>query len=183
VPADSLCVVAVDACTLQNFAVVDALSVIEQRYGGRVIWTEAVAHEVRRGLPAEPLLQRVLDCQDAWLGQPIEFRQPRQLIAIDLIRRGLGGTDNEPLQHLGEAQSIYAVEEADVRDRLLISDDRPCADFAMRRPSGVRVLDAADILAEAFAMGDLVCPAPYGYLLAIDAYPRPVRVPRHEDVC
>jgi hypothetical protein len=39
------------------------------------------------------------------------------------------------------------------------------------------------VLADAFAMGDIGCPAAYDMLRAMWSYPREVRVPPHREVC
>lgn len=177
--------IVVDACTWQNFAVVDALWVLECRYGGMATWTEAVRHELRRGLVAEPHLQRVLDLEDGWLGAPLRLDQEGDE-AVDLIRRGLGGDRAVPLKHLGEAEAIRALERADVRQRVFITDDGPAADFARRRSSSIHVLDTAALLADAHAMGEVGCPAAYDLLKRMWEYPpapRSVRLPSHHEVC
>jgi hypothetical protein len=174
--------IVVDACTWQNFAVVDGLWVLESRYAGIVSWTEAVRNELQRGLRAEPKLQDVLDLENAWLGEPVRL-EGESLGEVDLIRRGIGGTASAPLQHLGEAEAIHLLERAVVRQRTFITDDGPAADFARRRSSGIQVLDAAAVLADAFAMGDIGCPAAYDMLQAMWNYPREVRIPPHREVC
>lgn len=177
--------VVIDACTWQNFAVVDSLWVLESRCGGRAAWTEAVRHELRRGLAAEPLLHRVLNLQAGWLGTPLRLDQEGDE-AVDLIRRGMGGDRAAPLQHLGEAEAIRALERANVRQRMFITDDGPAADFARRRSSGIHVLDAAGVLADAYAMGEVGCPAAYELLKSMWEYPpapRSVRLPPHHEVC
>jgi predicted nucleic acid-binding protein len=171
-----------DACTLQNFAVVGALWILERRYGSDLTWTEAVRHEIRRGLPAEPRLQRVLDLEDAWLGSPLRLDQPGD-DEVDLIRRGLGGLAARPLEHLGEAESIRALERSNATDRLLLTDNGPASDFASRRSSGIRVLDSADVLTEAYAMGDIGCPQAYDILRAMHGEGRAIRLPPHREVC
>jgi predicted nucleic acid-binding protein len=181
--ADKL--VIVDACTWQNFAVIDALWVLEGRYSGMAAWTEAIRYELRRGVRAEPHLQRVLDLEADWLGAPLRLDQDGDEV-VDLIRRGLGGDRASPLQHLGEAEAIRALERANVRQCLLITDDGPAADFARRRSSGIHVLDAAGVLAEAYAMGEVGCPAAYELLQRMWEYPpapRNVRLPPHHEVC
>jgi len=175
--------VLIDACTLVNFAVVDALWILERRYGGQARWTESVRHEIRRGRRAEPTLQRVLDLENSWLGGPIRLDQSGDEVAVDLIRRGLGGTSAEPMSHLGEAESIRFLERVDARDRIFVTDDRPAADFLRHRRSGLRVLDAAGVLAEAYAFGEAGCPQAYDLLKAMWEYPRGVRVPPHREVC
>jgi predicted nucleic acid-binding protein len=177
--------VVIDACSWQNFAVVDALWVLEARYDGIARWTEAIRHELRRGLRGEPKLQQVLDLEAGWLGAPLRLDQAGDE-AVDLIRRGMGGTRTQPLQHLGEAEAIRALERASARQRILITDDGPAAEFARRRPSNIQVLDAAGVLAEAYAMGDVGCPQAYDLLKAMWEYPpnpRAVRLPPHREVC
>ena len=174
--------IVVDACTWQNFAVVDGLWVLEARYAGIASWTEAIRNELQRGLRAEPKLQDVLDLETSWLGRPVRL-EGESLDKVDLIRRGIGGTASAPLQHLGEAEAIHFLEQAAGRRVMFITDDGPAADFARRRPSGIQVLDAAAVLADAFAMGDIGCPAAYDMLQAMWNYPREVRVPPHREVC
>ncbi len=175
-------IVVVDACTWQNLAVVDALWVLKARYGGVVHWTEATRHEMRRGVRAEAKLQAVLDLENDWLGPPVRLEGP-SLARVDLIRRGLGGLSTAPLQHLGEAEAIAFLEQADGPRRIFVTDDGPAADLAKRRSSGIQVLDTAAVLAEAFAMDDIGCPAAYDLLKSIWNYPREVRVPEHHEVC
>lgn len=177
--------VVIDACTWQNFAIVDALWVLEARYSRFATWTEAIRHELRRGLRSEPKLQQVLDLETSWLGAPLRLDWPGDG-AVDVIRRGLGGTRTQPLQHLGEAEAIQALERITVGQRILITDDGPAADFARRRASSIRVLDAAAVLAEAYAMDDVKCPRAYELLSAMREYPpnpRAVRLPPHDEVC
>lgn len=177
--------VVIDTCSWQNFAVVDALWVLESRYRGMAAWTEAVRHELRRGLPAEPALRRVLDLQDGWLGTPLRLDQGGDEV-VDLLRRGLGGEAAAPLQHLGEAEAIRALERVGVRQRVFITDDGPAADFARRRSSSIHVLDAAGVLADAYAMGDVSCPAAYELLSRMWEYPpapRRVRLPPRHEMC
>jgi predicted nucleic acid-binding protein len=177
--------VVIDACTWQNFAVVDALWVLKVRYGGIATWTEAIRHELRRGVGAEPKLQQVLNLESDWLGAPVRLDQAGDEV-VDLIRRGMGGTRSEPLRHLGEAEAIRCLERASVSQRVLITDDGPAAEFARRRASNIQVLDAAAVLAEAYAMGDVGCPQAYDLLKAMWEYPpspRAVRLPPHREVC
>jgi hypothetical protein len=174
--------IVIDACTWQNFAVIDGLWVLEARYAGIVSWTEAIRNELQRGLRAEPKLQDVLNLENAWLGGPVRL-EGESLSQVDLIRRGIGGAASAPLQHLGEAEAIHLLEQATDRRRIFITDDGPAADFARRRPSGIQVLDAAAVLADAFAMGDIGCPDAYDMLQAMWNYPREVRVSPHREVC
>ncbi|WP_322751250.1 MULTISPECIES: hypothetical protein [unclassified Frankia] len=124
----------------------------------------------------------MLDLENGWLGAPFRLDEAGDE-KVDLIRRGLGGRSAEPLRHLGEAESIRVLERTDARDRIFITDDGPAADFVRRRPSGLRVLDAAGVLAEAYAFGEVGCPQAYDLLKAMWEYPREIRVPPHREVC
>jgi hypothetical protein len=124
----------------------------------------------------------VLDLEETWLGPPLRLDQPGD-DEVDLIRRGLGGLAARPLEHLGEAESIRALERSNATDLLLLTDDGPAGDFASRRSSGIRVLDSAKVLAEAYALNEIGCPQAYDMLLAMRDEGRAVRVPPHRKVC
>jgi predicted nucleic acid-binding protein len=169
-----------DASTLANFAVVDRLDLLENRFGYRAVWTEAVRLEITRGLSAEPNLQRILDAN--WLGDPTEISaNTASLRQIELIRRGLGGTQSNPLQHLGEAEIIFYLEHDGVGG-ILITDDRPAANFARNR--SLQVMDSAQVLSECFSYGEIGCPAAYDLLLEMADHNRGVYLPPdHTYVC
>ena len=98
-----------DTNTLVNFAVIDRLDLLNSHYGHRAIWTETVEIELRRGLRAEPKIRDILDAN--WLGDPIEIAgTPDDLEQVDRIRRALGGTAANPMQHLGEAEIISYIQ-------------------------------------------------------------------------
>lgn len=164
----------------ENFAVVDRLDLLEERYGYRATWTETVQFEIRRGLRAEPRLQRVLDCR--WLGEPIAVETSAQALRdIDLIRRALGGSPARPTEHLGEAEIIYLLE-ATSTGAVFISDDRPAASLAKRR--GLQVLDSSAVPAECFSFGEVGCPEAYELLMAMVDNNRGVHIPPdHSYVC
>lgn len=169
-----------DTCTLSNFAIVNRLDLLETRYGYRARWTETVQYEVARGARANPYLQEVLDA--TWLGEPIEISGDVQVLTeIDRLRRALGGTNAEPMKHLGEAEIIYYVESTE-RSGVFVTDDRPALDFARRR--GIVVLDSADVLAECYSQDEIACPAAYRLLLEMADRGRSVRIPPdHLSVC
>ena len=146
----------IDACTWRNFAVVDAIWVLESHFGHTATWTEATRHELRLGAHDEPELRRVLDLENGWLGEPLRLDQDGDEV-VDVIRRGLGGARSAPLQYLSAAEAIRALERADVRRRRLITDNSVAADFAGRRTSGICTMGTAEVLAEAHKMGQLAC--------------------------
>jgi predicted nucleic acid-binding protein len=172
--------VIIDTCTLENFVVVDQLGLLGQRYGHRARWTETIQYEVRRGLQAEPSLQSVLDAD--WLGEPIEIEAtPQVLRKIDQIRRGLSGAQDQPTQHLGEAEVIYYLEDHEP-DWILLSDDQPAIDLARRR--GLNAMDTPQVLSECHAAYEIGCPDAYDLLLKMREAGRGVRVPAdHRAVC
>ena len=112
-----------DTCTLSNFAVVDRLDLLEERYGYRARWTETVQWEIRRGLSAAPHLQRVLDAD--WLGEPIEVGgDPIALTEINNIRRGLGAHPSNQTDHLGEAEPPWIFRRENQLRSFLSGRDR-----------------------------------------------------------
>ena len=173
--------VIIDACTLENFAVVGRLDLLEVRYGHRARWTETIKLEITRGLSADASLQDVLD--STWLGKPIEIAGNVQTLQrIERIRRGLGATRVDPAtKHLGEAEVI------DYLDRrqptwIFISDDQPAVDFAMHR--GLNAIDTRRVLADCYASGEIGCPDAYNLILKMQSLGRGVRVPPdHRQVC
>lgn len=169
-----------DANTLENFAVVDRLDLLRICYGERAAWAEAVHFEIRMGVQSESRLRRVLS--QAWLGEPIPIEGAEAILAVELIRRGVGGVvAARPTQHLGEAQTIVLLENS-YQGSVFITDDRPAAHFARRR--GIRTLDSAQVLNECFRMGEIGCPEAYKLLCAMADENRGVRVPDHHgEVC
>jgi hypothetical protein len=169
-----------DACTLSNFATVGRLEILEIRYGYRARWTETIQYEVRRGLPADPSLQQILGA--GWLGQPVEVDGDRKALReIENIRRGLGGSQADPLQHLGEAEIMYHLGRREPSG-IFVTDDRPALDFARNR--GLFTLDTSQILAECFQQGEIGCPDAYDLILEMFERNRGVRVPTsHMSVC
>ena len=120
------------------------------------------------------------------MGAPVRLDQEDDLREVDLIRRGLGGRSSQPLQHLGEAEAIRALERQEGRRCIFITDDVPAGELARHRPSGIHVLDSAAVLADAYAMGEIGCPDAYNMLKAMSEYPpapRAVRLPPHAEVC
>jgi hypothetical protein len=81
----------IDACTLQNFAVVDRLDLLKERFTGHAYWTEAIQYEAGR-----------LGITDTgWLGHPIEVGDGvAEIIQIQAIRRALGARRAEPKANL-----------------------------------------------------------------------------------
>ena len=170
-----------DTCTLWNFAVVRRLDLLETRYGWRARWTEAVQYEVQQGYNyGEAALRGVLDA--TWLGEPVQVDDnPKALRAIELIRRALGGSNDEPLKHLGEAEIFYHLETREPTG-ILITDDGPALDFAKNRR--IAAINTSQILAECYSQDEIGCPAAYDLIVEMDSLDRGVKVPSsHMMVC
>jgi predicted nucleic acid-binding protein len=167
-----------DTNVLANFAAINRLDILEDRWGYRAAWTEAVNDEVRMGVNFTTYMSRVLDC--SWLGTPIAFRS-NELAKIQNIRSRISSVKDPPDKNLGEAESIYVI----MRDGggTFITDDVPAADYAKR--NGIFVLDTCDLLVDSFAMGTTGCPESYDLLKEMDKAGRQgVRIPQsHDKVC
>ena len=169
-----------DTNTLVNFAVVDRLDLLNSHYGHRAIWTETVEIELRRGLRAEPKIRDILDAN--WLGDPIEIAgTPDDLEQVDRIRRALGGTAANPMQHLGEAEIISYIQNR-APGAIFITDDLPALDFARRKQ--LFSINTATVLGECHSYAEIGCPHAYNLLIEMRSKGRGVRVPAHHSaVC
>ena len=125
--------VLLDTTVLCNFASVGQLDLLESLLRGRGRWTEAVAYEVSRSTQWLADLRRVQPA--GWLGDPIEIEEPCAVEGVERLRRGvLGGTAGRPLQHLGEAQTLYLLmHDTAFAGCRWVSDDRSAVVFARRQ--------------------------------------------------
>jgi predicted nucleic acid-binding protein len=167
-----------DANVLWSFAVVHRLDLLEVRYGARIVWTDAVAFELRRRVHDEPCLQAVLNAP--WLAAPVEFVAADQP-AIARIRNILATPGDHPAKHLGEAEAIYLIEKSMPTARF-VTDDGPAADLADRRR--IRVMGTVDIMRDCHAMTEIGCPDAWDLMREMEQLGRTVRAPGHHSaVC
>lgn len=168
-----------DACTLENFAIVQRLDLLQVLYAERSTWTDGVELEIRRGISDRPHLQALTGA--VWLGDPVAADDPSAIQQIDRIRRALGGAVGAPTQHLGEAQSIYHIQTVE-STAIFATDDRDAFHTARRR--GLRVMDTPDILRECYDAGILGCPDAYELLHKMAAAGRGAAIPEsHWCIC
>lgn len=171
-----------DGCTLENFAIVNRLDLLDSRYGHRAAWTYTIKKEVTRGLKNAPHLQSILDAH--WLGQPLDIGTTAEMSDIfDLCRRiGKLPSDSTPTrENLGEAEVIFLMDKSPT-NWLFVTDDGPARDFARRRR--LQVMNSAEVLADCHAMGDIKCPDAYELLKRMANLGRGVYVPpSHRDIC
>ncbi|GAA1747347.1 hypothetical protein [Nostocoides vanveenii] len=140
-----------DNTVLCNFASVHQLDLLAKLLDGNGRWVEAVAHECDRSRQFYPDLATVHS--DGWLGEPIEICDEADTRQVEGIRKAVfGGTDAQPTQHLGEAQSIHILTRwPDYKDSVWLSDDRESLRVA--RNQGVAVRETQHLVAEAIQWG------------------------------
>jgi hypothetical protein len=142
-----------DNTVLCNFAAVDRLDLLKSVLGGRGRWTEAVAYEASRSAAKLPSLRALP--YEGWLDEPIEIIDPKDIQKIAQIRRAVfDGTDDEPLKHLGEAQTCYVIKNwASLAGSWWISDDIDALRHA--RFQNITTRETIDIIRIAVADGDI----------------------------
>jgi hypothetical protein len=142
-----------DNTVLCNFAVVDRLDLLKSVLGGRGRWTEAVTFEASRSAAKLPPLMRLP--LDGWLDEPIEITDREDVRKIAQIRRAVfGGTDDQPLKHLGEAQTCYVIKNwPSFAGSWWISDDRDAIRHA--KFQNIITRETIDIFCMAVADGDI----------------------------
>lgn len=142
-----------DNTVLCNFAAVDRLDLLKTVLGGRGRWTEAVAYEASRSARVLPVLDSLIT--DCWLGEAIEITDESDVRQISQIRRAVfGGTDDKPLQHLGEAQTCFVISTwAEFTGSWWISDDKEALRYA--RYQGITTRETIDLVNLAAVNGDI----------------------------
>lgn len=165
-----------DNTVLCNFAAVDRLDLLKSTLGGRGRWTEAVAYEASRSAAVLPPLLRLP--LEGWLDEPIEITDPHDVRAIAWIRRAVfGGTDDQPLKHLGEAQTCYLIKNwPSFAGSWWISDDRDAIRYA--KFQNITTRETIDIVSIAVADGDLGAAEAFRLMKQIAAHDRHLRLPK-----
>jgi predicted nucleic acid-binding protein len=173
----------VDTCTVINFAAINRIPLFNQAMRDRGRCTQAVAEEIRRLSHRIPYQSARTALDSGCLGEPVELDTDRDRDAVEDIRAALGGVSSNPLKHLGEAESIHAIESrSDLREAIFLTDDRDATYLAGRR--GIDVKDTAWLLSDSYAMGDIPCPEPWDLLIAMWEAERGVVLPAgHEAIC
>lgn len=164
-----------DNTVLCNFAAVNRLDLLKSVLNGRGRWTEAVAYEASRSANVFTCLQQLASA--GWLGEAIEITQESEIQQINRIRRAVfGGTDDEPLKHLGEAQTCYVIEHRPEFTRSWwISDDKEALRYARFR--GITTRETIDLVAMAVLNGDLGTRDGFDLMQAMNQQGRCLRLP------
>ncbi|WP_295697242.1 hypothetical protein [Lapillicoccus sp.] len=165
-----------DNTVLCNFAAVDRLDLLEGWLRGRGRWTEAVAHEAQRSADHLPALVDVV--RRGWLGEAVVVDLPKAVAAVEHLRRDVfGGTIDRPLQHLGEAQTCYLLQQNQAwAGAWWVSDDHDSLDYA--RFVGITTRETIDIVCGVFADGDLTASAGLELMRDMANAGRALRLPR-----
>ncbi|WP_433413985.1 hypothetical protein ACQP1V_32745 [Microtetraspora malaysiensis] len=139
-----------DNTVLCNFAVVRKLPLLRQILRERGRWTEAIAFEADRSARYYPDLRTV--AVEGWLGEPIEI-DIEEAHVVERVRRAVfGGTRQEPLKHLGEAQTCHVIRHwPEFTGAYWITDDYDAQEYA--RNVGITTRDTADLISEGVSEG------------------------------
>jgi predicted nucleic acid-binding protein len=132
-------------------------TVFKDTYKGRAGWARAVKTELthqRAKRPPHPQAGRACNWAVTWLGEPIAISDLTEQIAVEAIQNEISlGSDNDALQHLGEAVSIHLLATAG--SGRLISDDHAARDTARRIRHNVRASSTVGVLAHLLARNDV----------------------------
>lgn len=169
-----------DNTVLCNYAAIERLDVLEKTLAGRGRWTEAVAYEARQSARWLAALRPLL--MDGWLGEPIEIADPAAVARVDVIRRTVfGGLPGQPLKHLGEAQTLFLLDNDETyQGGRWLTDDRGAYEYAKRR--GLPTWDTVDVMTAAVADGIVTAADAFALLHDMRAADRALRrMPRSPD--
>lgn len=142
-----------DNTVLCNFAVVDRLDILRAVLNGAGRWTSAVAYEAEQSARVLPALRKIPS--DGWMDEPIEINDPAEVQRVQRIRRIVfGGTEGQPLKHLGEAETCFLLlERPEFAGGWWISDDREALRYAQFQ--GITTRETMDLVAVAAVNGDV----------------------------
>lgn len=168
-----------DNTVLCNFAAVGRSDLLRTFLGEKGRWVEAVAAEASNSAAFLPDLERLIS--GGWLGDPIEVTDPDHIHRIDVIRRDrFGGRRNQPLKHLGEAQTCFVIHEIEEwKGSSWISDDRDALEFA--RFQNLPTMETIDIMRHLVASYDVTGLGAFDIMQAMAAADRALRMPAGAD--
>jgi len=164
-----------DNTVLCNFASVDRLDLLRTLLAGRGRWTAAIAYEVSRSATSLPVLAGIAG--EGWLGEPIEVSRESEVQRVNQIRHAVfGGTDDQPLQHLGEAETCFVLKEwPQFAGSWWISDDQESLRYA--RFQGITARETIDLMTMAVINGDVTDHSAYDLMVKMADEGRGLRLP------
>ncbi len=168
-----------DNTVLCNFAAVDRLDLLRAALNERGRWTEAVAYEASRSEAVLPALATLKT--DPCLGDPIEIADEKDMLRVERIRRAVfGGTDAEPLRHLGEAQTCHLILNVkEFAGSWWISDDAEALRYA--RFQHITTRETLDIVRIAVVNGDISASSGFKLMQEMTDRDRHLTLPKSAD--
>lgn len=168
-----------DNTVLCNFAAVDRLDLLKAVLDGRGRWTEAVAYEASRSAAVLPALRAL--AESGWLDEPVEISDEHDVRHVERIRQAVfGGTNDRPLQHLGEAQTCHVILNwARFAGSWWISDDREALRYA--KFQGITTRETIDLMNIAVVSGDIPAREAHDLMLTMAKVGRFLRLPNSVD--
>jgi len=165
-----------DNTVLCNFAAVDRLDLLQAVLNGRGRWTATVAYEAERSARFLPALASI--ATEGWLEEPIEIAAEPDVQRVNRVRRAVfGGTDDEPLEHLGEAETCFVIKEwTAFAGSWWISDDREALRYA--RFQGITTYETIDLMSTAVVNGDISEQQAFDVMNLMGDKGRSLRLPR-----
>ncbi|GAA0713046.1 hypothetical protein Drose_15565 [Dactylosporangium roseum] len=144
-----------DTCSIINLSYCSPVATLfKTRFAGRIGWTRAVQAELTRQRskkPPHPQAGRANNWARSWLPAPIDILDVDDQIAIADIQTEVAlGSEDDNLDHLGEASSIHLLAASGTGR--LISDDHGARAVARNR-HGVRASSTVGVLSELLARG------------------------------
>lgn len=164
-----------DNTVLCNFAAVNSLALLKSVLDGRGRWTEAVAYEANQSAQFLPGLRTLT--ADSWLGEAIEVSEASDVQQINRIRRAVfGGTDDQPLKHLGEAQTCHVILNWDeFAGSWWITDDKEALRYA--RFQGITTRETVDLVSMAVTDGHIAANDAFRLMQSMTRQGRHLRLP------
>jgi hypothetical protein len=164
-----------DNTVLCNFAAVERLDLLQTVLNGRGRWTAAVAYEASNSARFLPALTAI--ATGGWLDEPIEITADKDIQQVNRVRRAVfGGTDDEPLKHLGEAETCFVIKEwGTFAGSWWISDDREALRYA--RFQGIATYETVDLMGIAVADGDIADKTAFDLMRRMADAGRSLRLP------
>jgi hypothetical protein len=135
-----------------------------------------VAYEAGRSARFLPALASI--ATEGWLEEPIEIVAEPDVQRVNRVRRAVfGGTDDEPLEHLGEAETCFVIKEwTAFAGSWWISDDREALRYA--RFQGITTYETIDLMSTAVVNGDISEPQAFDVMNLMGDKGRSLRLPR-----
>lgn len=164
-----------DNTVLCNFAAVNRLDILRDVLRGRGRWVEAIEFEVHQSAQYIPALTSV--AAEGWLGEPITIDEPRLIEAVSRTRRIVfDGSEDKPLQHLGEAQTCVLIQsDQHFSDSWWITDDREAIRYAKQQ--GITTRETIEIIGTAVVEGAIGRDEGYDLMMRMKKAGRHLQIP------